>query len=111
MNIDDSVAQNSDKIDANQLVSISLLASFTDTDADGSVKFQFSNDPCLAGNLPATFTPTNWVDVANASATVTAGAAVGIVVPQICYRWLRVVWTPTTPGTGDIVVRINALGI
>jgi hypothetical protein len=109
---DDSTDQTSSKIDANQLVSISVMAIFSDTDAAGSVKLQFSNDPCNAGNVAASaFTPTNWLDVASASVAVVAGAKVALVLPQITYRWLRVVWTQTTPGTGEITVNVNALGI
>ena len=99
------------KIDANQIVSISAVCVQSDTDMAGSVKFQASNDPTLASNLAADFTPTNWVDVPSATATITAGAPAIITIAQNSYRWLRVVVTVGTPGSSTCTVNVNALSI
>jgi len=89
---------------------ISVLAVQGDTTAAGTVKLQASND-YVAGANTGSFSPTNWVDVANTSQTVASGATVLIPYTQICYQWVRVVWTETTPGTSTITAEINVQGI
>jgi len=111
LSANDDVSRTSSKIDANQLVSASFHAFFSDTDAAGTVKIQASNDPTVAGNIAADFTPTNWIDIPNATGTVTAGSAVLITIAQLSYRWLRVIFTKSNAGTGTITVNLNALGI
>lgn len=108
--VDDSTNQTSAKIDGNQLFALSLVASFSDTTAAGSVKFQGSNDPTNASNIVADFTPTNWVDIPNGSVAVTAGGQKTVQINPICYRWYRVVWTQTTPGVGTLTVNVNEQG-
>lgn len=103
--------QTSAKIDANQIYAISVHAVQGDSTAAGSVKFQASNDPTNSNNLAVDFTPTNWVDVPSATATVTAGSAALVTISQNAYRWLRVVWTETTPGTTTITLNINSIGV
>lgn len=96
---------------ADQLVSASFQAIFGDVTAAGTVQVQASNDIPPAGNLPASFTPTNWSNVANGSATIAAGATAMIILPQICYRWLRVIYTPTSGGSTTISVEMFAFGV
>lgn len=102
-------AVNSPKVDAGQLYVASFIATFTDSASAGAFKVQASNDICAYGNISQDFTPTNWVDIPSATATVTAGAAAVIRISDLCFRWIRVVWTPTAGG-GNISALINAQG-
>lgn len=107
----DTTSQNGSQIDANQLIAASFHAYFGDVTAAGTVKIQASNDICNYRNLDNEFTVTNWVDVPNASASVASGAAVLIPVPQMCYRWIRAVYTSTSGGSSTVTVNMNALGL
>lgn len=113
LSADDSVSQTSSLIDANQLIAISFHAFFGDASANGTVKVQASNDICNDRPMaqPSNFTPTNWVDIPNASATVASGASALITIPQCCYRWLQAVWTNSSGGSTKITVNIDALSI
>ncbi len=106
----DSLDVTGDKIDSNQLVSASFHAYFGDVNAAGTFKIQASNDPCPAGNLPATFTPTHWVDIPNMTAAVTTGAAKLITIPQMAYRWVRAVWLNTGTGAATITTVADVAG-
>lgn len=102
--------QTGPKIDA---VELALGASFhiliPDTTAVGTLIIQGSNDICGTQYLPATFTPTHWNSIPNATATITAGGSSFILLPQVSFRWMRAVWTQTTPGTSTINVNMFAL--
>lgn len=107
----DDVTRTGGKYDASQLVNMSFQSYCSDTDAAGSVKIQASNDPVPSGALRNQFTPTHWVDIPNATATITAGSATFISLSNVAVGWIRVVFTQTTPGTGTIVVQMNAVGV
>lgn len=100
---------NSSIVDCYNLVSISAIASYSSDTLAGSLKFQASNDISTANNLAVDQTPSVWVDIPNASATVVAGASVIIPKIDLCYRWVRLVWTPSA-GTGTLTVNIDSLG-
>lgn len=103
---DASVDQTSSAILANYLVAVSAQAIQTGA-ATGALKFQASNDPAIiAGGAQ----PTNWTDVA--SQTVTIGAAGTFLIPKfdICYNWIRLVYTKNNGSAGTVTVQINALG-
>lgn len=107
----DTGSHTGSKIDANQLISASFHTYFGDASANGTVKIQASNDPCPYGNLALDFTPTNWVDIPNASATITLGSSALITIAQMSYRWLRVVYTRSSGGSTTINVDMDALSI
>jgi hypothetical protein len=107
----DTSSHNGGKIDSNQLVSASFAIYFGDSAANGTVKVQASNDICDYRNLAADFTPTNWVDIPNASATITSGSSGLITIPNTCYRWMRVVWTRASGGSSTINVDMDALSV
>lgn len=108
--VSDATNQTSKAIDCYSLFRISCQAVFSDTTAAGTVKLQGSNDLSSANNLPDLQSPTHWSDIPNTSQTVASGASVLVPATEICYRWVRVVWTQTTPGTGTITATVNALG-
>ncbi len=69
-----------------------------------TVKLQGSNDPPPAENRANVFTPTNWVDVPDASASISANGTVGFQTPW-AFRWAQVVYDYTS-GTGGTVTAV-----
>lgn len=106
----DTSTQSGASVDSNQLLQASFQAIFGDTTAVGIVKIQFSNDICNDRYQANAFTPTHWTDIPSASVAVTAGVAPGLLIPVMAFRWIRAVWTSTTPGTTTVTVNMNALG-
>ena len=96
-------------IDSNQLIAASFQVSFTDPTAAGSIQIQASNDLTPLGNLANLFVPTHWSDITGATATVAAGATAIVQIPITSYRFMRVAYTETTPGTGTVNVNLFAL--
>ncbi len=107
----DTTSHNGTAVDSNQLVSASFQAIFGDVGANGTVKIQASNDTYNARyNYPeGTFAPTNWVDVPNATATITSGSSGLITIANMSYRWIRAVYTRSSGGSTTITVNMNAL--
>lgn len=106
----DNASQNSAVIDANQLINASFQAIFDDAGPTGTFKIQASLDVSAVGNP---FTPTNWIDIAGASASITLGSAALISINNMSYRWLRAVWTRASGGAADknITVTLFAIGV
>ena len=88
-------------IDARQIYSGSIQATFTDGAAAGTLILQGSNDPIE--ELPAGEAPQNWSTVPNASATVSSGATTLITCQWLNYRWLRASWAQSG-GAGTLNV-------
>ena len=106
----DATSQNGDQIDANQLISASFHAYFGDTSAAGSIKIQASNDVAPIQQA-GTFVVSNWVDIPSATASVTSGGAVLITINQVCYRWMRAVFTQNSAGSTTVNVNMEALSM
>lgn len=100
---------NSSKIDARQVYSLSAVLVSSSGSNNGTLKLQGSNDICAFGNNVAAFTPTNWVDITSATVTVASGAIGYISLTQVCFAWIRAVWTPSS-GAGTIDVIVNTQG-
>lgn len=75
--------------------------------AAGTLKIQASNDAAI-GNFPTLFVPTHWNDVPSATVTVTGAGSYLIPKTDICYQYVRLVYTNT--GTGTIAANLKALG-
>lgn len=105
----DTASHNFPAIDTNQVLALSVQASFSENTAAGTVKLQASNDFSTAGNLAGTFVPTNWVDIAGATVTVVAGATVLIPKTEVSYNYVRVVFTQTG-GAGTMTVNVCSMG-
>lgn len=107
----DTATQTGGKVDSNQLVSASFAVYFGDATADGTVKIQASNDVNNDRYQAAAFTPVNWVDIPNASASITSGSSAIITIANMSYRWIRAVYTRNSGGSTTINVLMNALGV
>jgi hypothetical protein len=105
-------SSNGSKIDVNQAVSASFQIINGDTDLAGTIKLQFSNQICEPQTDRFNFVPTSWQDIPNTSVTITAGVpASAIVIPNMCFSYIRVVLTQTTPGSSTTQVLMNYLSI
>jgi len=93
-----------------QKFSVSAIATFTVNDAAGTLKIQVSNDAPV-GQQPEYYTPsaTSWVDLAGATVTVASGAVAIIPKTDVCYQYMRLVWT-RSGGTGSFTVNTNVQG-
>jgi hypothetical protein len=60
-------------------------------------------------NFSVNFVPTNWVDLASATVTVASGATSIIPKTDMCYQYMRLVWT-RTGGTGSFTAITNVQG-
>ena len=90
-------------IDSSFLLFSSTMIIVTGT-VTGIVKLQGSND---YGNSQSNFTPTNWVDIPNATVTL-ASANAYIPTTQMCYNWVRVVFV--AGGTGTVTAKFFGQG-
>lgn len=104
----DTASQTGAAIDVGQIVSASFVPSFGDVTAAGTVRIQCSNDAPNARYLDI-FVPTNWADVPNATSTIVAGVGPAIVIPNMCFSYIRAVYTRTGGGSTTIVVNMNQL--
>lgn len=102
--------QASNSIDCSFVINASVQV-VTGAGATGTIKLQASNDAPAPYNLQSSITtPTNWTDIASATASVTAGSTALIPKTDICYQWLRAVFTPTSAGVQTIQPRADVAG-
>lgn len=109
----DTASQNGPAMDTNQWIAASFQAVFGDATAAGTFKLQASNDTYNDRyNYPqGTFTPTNWTDIPNQTASITSGGSAILTIPQCAYRWIRAVYTRSGGGSTTIIVNVNALSM
>lgn len=108
INTNGTANASSSAINASQTFKASLQAVTTGT-VVGTIKIQGSNDVPPSGVQYMGFTPTNWSDLGTATNITTGGGTWLVAQQDICYMWLRAVFTFTS-GTGTLVVNIKTLG-
>lgn len=109
LNGSNSQTVNGTQIDSNQLEIMSFHMVQGDATAAGIFKIQASNDIAQVGPTP--FTVTNWVDIPNATSTITAGILQALItLPQVAYRFVRAVYTPTAAGVQTIMPVADVAG-
>lgn len=108
LNADDSMSQTGSSFWVGQIIAASFCPVFGDVAAAGTLKIQCSND--IPVGAPAAFTPTNWNDVPNATSTIASGVGPAIVIAQMCFAYIRAVYTRSGGGSTTIVVNMNVLG-
>lgn len=84
----------------------SFVPIFGDNSANGTVKIQASNDIVAVGGAP-----TNWVDITNATSTISSGVGPAILLANMCYAYIRVVYTRSSGGSTTISVNMNYYSI
>jgi hypothetical protein len=110
----DTASQNGVQIDSNQLINASFQAVFGDSSAAGTFLIQASNDVAplnYSGSSSAQFVATNWTNIPNATATITAGGSAIISLSEMSYRWLRAVYTHSSGGSSTVKVSMFGMGI
>ena len=101
----DAASVNGSQLDTNQSVNVTFHCVLSDSTAAGTFSIQGSNDVCQTGQSAQNFVVTNWVTIPNASVTMTAGMKQAmIILAETPCRWMRAVWTSSTPGTGTVTV-------
>jgi hypothetical protein len=71
----------------------------------GSVKLQFSNDVPNQGVQPA-----NWIDIPGATISVPSASVVGIPKTELCYNFIRAVYTKNNGSAGSVSVSVQTMG-
>ena len=94
-------SQNGSAILVQNCVSFSVQSVSTSTGV-GVIKVQVSNDSVKD-------TPTNWTDLASATINVTAASTLILAKTEICYQWIRLVYTRTS-GSGTLNARVKTIG-
>lgn len=96
-------------MDARQLIACSVQVLMTGT-ASGTVKLQFSND--ITNPIePKGAAPTNWIDIPNATVTITGTAGVfGIAKTELCYQAIRAYYTKNNGSAGTCTITMHANG-
>lgn len=105
---DATLTLNSPAILCDQLFQISVQGVFSGNSA-GAMKLQFSNDIVNPRNPLAA--PTHWNDVPSATVSITTAGSYAIPKTEICYQFVRVVFTPSgsTPGTATVTCKVNGI--
>lgn len=93
----------SSAIFAANLFACSVQASAVGGSSAGTCKLQASNDAPTASNA----VPTNWSDIPSATVSVSAAGAFLIPKTEICYQYVRVVYTNTGTGTISVVFKAD----
>lgn len=104
----DTASHTGSAFDVGQCISASFIPSFKDATATGTVKIQASNDAPPAGYLPI-FVPTNWADIPSATSAIASGVGPAIVIPSMCFRYVRAVYTSSSGGSSTFIVTMNEL--
>jgi hypothetical protein len=98
------------KIDCNQIVKMSAQIVTVENGGtiDGAIQLQVSNDICPYGGPTADqFVPTNWSNLGSSVALSATGAAI-IAQQDMCYRWLRAVYTDSA-STSEPRLSVNLM--
>lgn len=89
-------------VNVDECVSFSIQAIYTGSPL-GTIKIQCSNDSVS----PVNGIPTNWTDVTDSAAGISAAGTYVLNVEFPAYSWIQLVYTPTS-GSGTMNARINA---
>lgn len=104
----DDQSSNGAAIDSSQLVSSSFHIVPGKNDDAGTLKIQASNDEF---NGAQNFAPTNWVDIPNATSSISSGAPALITIANLSYRWLRVSYTRSGGGSSTTFMVVNMFAV
>lgn len=105
-----ALTQNSAAIDVANMFQVSVQCIATGTPT-GAVKIQVSNDSPIGnkGFSSSVWTPVNWTDLP--AATVAIKSATTFLIPKtdICYSFIRLVYTGSGAGTVTVQIKANCI--
>lgn len=104
LNADNSASATGSAFQVKQAVSASFTVINGDLTAAGTLKLQCSNEY-------TTGTPTEWNDIPNATSSIASGVGSAILVPNMCFAYIRAVYTRSGGGSSTIRVNMNYLSI
>jgi len=96
-----AVNQNSVVLDTSHVLSLSIHTTTTGT-STGTISVQASNDV----DKPVV----NWSPVPTFTSSVTAAGSYLIPKFDVCYAWMRIVFTATNAAAGTVTVKIKTIG-
>lgn len=107
----DTASQTGAAFFVGQAVTGSFIPKFGDATAAGTVKIQGNNDKPVGD--PDLFTPSTagWADITGATSLVAAGVGPAIIIANMCFQYVRAVYTRTGGGTTTIVVGATFLNV
>ena len=82
----------------------SFVPTCGDNTAAGTLKIQGSNQIITDSSQP-----TQWADIPNASSAIASGVGPAIVIQNMCFAYIRAVYTRSSGGSTTIVVNMNYL--
>lgn len=105
-NVATDASINSAAIPIQQIYKMSAIVVAVDpnTNIDGSLQLQVSNDKAPAGNM-APFTPTNWANLGSPITIDDAGIDL-VSATDMSYRWLRAAYTDNSVGASDGTISV-----
>lgn len=110
LNVADNASHTGSAFWVGQVVSASFVPTTGDLSATGTLKIQASNDNPENASSPSAFTPTNWADIPSATSAIASGVGPAIVIGNMCFAYIRAVYTSASGGTTTLVVNMNVLG-
>jgi len=111
LNAADTQTQTGSAIWVGQIVVASFIPVFGDSTATGTVKIQASNEAPVGP--PVQYTPSNgsFADIPNATSTIASGVGPAIVIPAMCFAYVRAVFTYSSGGSSTVKVEMNQSGV
>lgn len=103
----DTINLTGSAYDVGQVVSASFHAYYDDATIAGTLKLQASNQTSYRREI---YTPTEWVDIPNATVNTTAGSSGLITISSMAYSYIRAVFTVTSTGVQTIAVVADVSG-
>lgn len=111
--VDGSEDQSSEAIDSRNMLQISVQVISSDL-STGDVSIEVSNDPIqqlIYNGNNASNTPQNWSPIIDASVSVTEAGVYLIEKLDVCYNFIRVVFTAEDDsGDGTITAYVKSTG-
>lgn len=96
-------------IDINQIIRMSAQLVIGPGTATGALQFQVSNDICANGHMTPQVVPTHWSNLGSPINVVAAGTNL-FAQTEMCYRWLRAIYTDNTVFSNTIVAVADVAG-
>lgn len=97
--VDAAINKTSSSIITNQTFACSVQVTATGTGINGAVKIQCSNDG------------TNFADITGATVNIASATTVFILKTEICYAFIRLVYTNSGTPTGTITAVLQTQGV